>query len=111
MKAGEVNPGQIINDLLQDIKSLKQEDILTDKHRKMLGEAEILLREAQKYHIRSQTAQATADAKQRSRVDKAVVTRYQRDASDNAYKRDNAKSQAEKILEILMRQIQEMAGE
>jgi hypothetical protein len=49
MKAGEVDQGQVIKDLLFDIKSLKQEDILTDKHKNMLAEAENLLLEARNF--------------------------------------------------------------
>ncbi|MEQ8190029.1 MAG: hypothetical protein ABRQ39_18810 [Candidatus Eremiobacterota bacterium] len=111
MKAGEVDQGQVIKDLLFDIKSLKQEDILTDKHKKMLAEAEGLLLEAQKFHQRYLPAKATADAKQRSRIDKAIVTRFQRDAADTAYKRDTYKSKAEAILGDLMAEIEKMAGE
>jgi hypothetical protein len=111
MKSGEVDPGQVIKDLLSDIKSLKQEDILTDKHIKMLGEAESLLIEAQKYHQRYLPAKTTADAKQKSRVDKNIVARFQRDAADTAYKRDNCKAKAEEILGTLMAEIEHMAGE
>lgn len=111
MKAGEVDPGQVIKDLLFDIKSLKQEDILTDKHIKMLIEAEGLLMEAQKFHQRYMPAKATADAKQRSRVDKAIVTRFQRDAADIAYKRDSFKAKAEEILGNLMAEIEKLADE
>jgi hypothetical protein len=111
MKSGEVDPGQVIKDLLLDINSLKQEDILTNKHKKMLDEAQGLLMEAQKYHQRHQAGKATAEAKQKSRVDKAIVIRFQREAADNAYKRDNFKSQAEEILGNLMAEIEHMAEE
>jgi hypothetical protein len=111
MKSGEVDQGQVIKDLLLDIKSLKQEDILTDKHIKMLNEAEGLLMEAQKFHMRYMPAITTANAKQKSRVDKNIVTRFQRDAADIAYKRDNYKAKAEEILGNLMAEIEHLAGE
>ncbi|MEQ8224811.1 MAG: hypothetical protein ABRQ37_21005 [Candidatus Eremiobacterota bacterium] len=111
MKSGEVDPGQVIKDLLFDIKSLKQEDILTDKHKNMLAEAENLLLEAQKFHQRYLPAITTANAKQKSRVDKAIVTRFQREAADIAYKRDNYKAKAEEILGNLMAEIEKLADE
>ena len=111
MKPGEVDPGRVILTLLEDVNSWKGEDILPEEHISMLNEAEGLLLEAQKFHKRYQTSKATLEAKQRNRSPQTMVVRYQREAQDNAYRRDNFLSQAEGIIGEIIAQIEKMADE
>ena len=109
MRDKEVDPGLVINTLLEDINAWKGEDILPDEHIQMLGEAESHLLNADKYHKRYLTSKATMDAKKRNRAPQSMIARYRRECQTHSYQRDSSIKQAENILAEIISQIERLA--